>query len=99
METFAAVLGECRGAHAGYDRAVEDVEQLAKEGGAGDAFTARIRAERMAVLLQARLLLEHTPGHVADAFIRSRLNPDALAYGGLRDPAAAQWLLGRLDLS
>jgi hypothetical protein len=75
------------------------MDQLAKQGDAGDAFTARIRAERMAVLLQARLLLEHTPGHVADAFIRSRLNPDTLAYGGLRDPAAAQWLLDRLDLS
>jgi hypothetical protein len=34
---------------------------------------------------------------VANAFIRTRLNPDALAYGGLRDPAAAEWLLGRID--
>jgi putative acyl-CoA dehydrogenase len=98
-ETFIAVLGECRGEHAAYDRAVEALEGQAWQAEAADAFTARIRAERMAVLLQARLLLEHTPGHVADAFIRSRLNPDALAYGGLRDPTAADWLLGRVDPS
>ncbi|HEX7035583.1 MAG TPA: acyl-CoA dehydrogenase family protein [Pseudomonadales bacterium] len=96
LDTVLAVLEEVRGEHAGYDAALDALKPRLADA-ADDAFGARRRAERLALLLEARLLIEHTPAHVANAFIRSRLNPDTLAYGGLEDPAAADWLLARLD--
>ncbi len=96
LQTFLAVLAEVRGRHREFDAALDALEaELAEP---ADPFTARIRAERMAVMLQARLLLEHVPEAVADAFLRTRLAPATLAYGGLRDPSVADWLLGRIEV-
>ena len=51
-----------------------------------DAIEARARriVERMALVLQASLLVRHGPPEVADAFVASRLDGDAgLALGTL----------------
>ncbi len=58
-----------------------------------DALKARIITERMAVLLQASLLLQHANPATAGAFIETRLKPETLAYGGLRDVRAIDELL------
>jgi putative acyl-CoA dehydrogenase len=50
---------------------------------AGEAGARRL-VERLALALQASLLLRHAPAAVADAFVASRLGPDGhLAYGAL----------------
>ena len=65
-------LQPARGAHAGYDRALDDaLHWLAAP--LDDESTARLRAEQLALLLQASLLLRHAPGAVAGAFIAARL--------------------------
>jgi putative acyl-CoA dehydrogenase len=47
-------------------------------------FRARRLVERLALLLQASLLLRHAPGAVSDAFVGSRLGGDwGIAYGTL----------------
>ncbi|MFW6092632.1 MAG: acyl-CoA dehydrogenase family protein [Pseudomonadota bacterium] len=93
--TFLYVLEEARGRHDGYDAALDALWDAAP---VTEAFAARIRAERLALMLQARLLLEHAPEAVAAAFIAARLEPATLVYGGLRDPEAADWLLERLEV-
>jgi putative acyl-CoA dehydrogenase len=61
-----------RGAHAGYDGALD--EALRWLGAPlDDESTARQRAEQLALLLQASLLLRYAPSAVAGAFIASRL--------------------------
>jgi putative acyl-CoA dehydrogenase len=64
-----------------------------------DPFAARAAAERMALLLQASLLIRYADGAVANAFVRSRLTEPSLAFGGLRDADAATRLLQRFDMS
>ena len=64
-------LQPARGAHAGYDRALDDaLHWLAAP--SDDESTARLRAEQIALLLQASLLLRHAPNAVAGAFIAAR---------------------------
>lgn len=55
---------------------------------------ARVATERMALLLQASLLLRFSDPAVGNAFVSSRLNPRSLAYGSLDDPNAIDALLG-----
>jgi len=93
-EALLATLGASRGRHRHYDQALD--QALAP--GTVEPFAARRHAERLALLLQAHLLLEHAPEAVAVAFIDTRLAGGGLAYGNLRDPAAVDWLLGRIVL-
>jgi len=96
LDVLIQELGTTRGAHRIYDAAVDELT-MRLGGGEPDAFEARIVAERMALLLQASLLLRHASGAIASAFIHARLTPSSLAYGGLRDPAAVDELLARID--
>jgi len=72
LEAYFAEAGEARGGHAALDRHVE-----ALRGEFADTadleFRARDLADRMALGLQAGLLVRHAPPAVADAFCRSRL--------------------------
>ncbi len=63
-----------------------------------DPFEARMLAERMAVLLQASVLIRHASGPIADAFVASRLGPRSLTYGALDDRRAVADLLSRIEL-
>ena len=72
LEAYFAELEAARGADAALDRLaamllrdLQDHEDL--------EFRARALADRMALALQASLLVRHAPGVVADAFCRSRL--------------------------
>jgi len=72
LEAFFAEVEAARGADAALDRLtamllrdLQDHEDL--------EYRARALADRMALALQASLLVRHAPGFVADAFCRSRL--------------------------
>jgi putative acyl-CoA dehydrogenase len=72
VDAFFAEVGQARGANAALDRHVADL--------AGDfrdledfEYRARDIVDRMALAMQASLLVRHAPGFVSDAFCRSRL--------------------------
>lgn len=72
LEAFFAEVGEARGANAALDHYVAG---LAKEmGDLRDVeYRARDLVDRMALSLQASLLVRHAPSFVSDAFCQSRL--------------------------
>ena len=58
--------------------------------------SARSVVERLALLLQASLLVRHAPPEVADAFVESRLGPGGgLAFGTLSPAADAEAIVRR----
>ena len=78
-ETAEVLLDEIR--LAGEQRATALAERALAE---VDERSARIAVERLAIALQASLLVQHAPGPVADAFCATRLAGEAgLAYGTL----------------
>jgi putative acyl-CoA dehydrogenase len=86
FEAFFDVVGAAEGEHAGFDLALAEAQSVVKEvsaDAAGSASRARELTERLALVLQAALLLQHSPGAVADAFVRSRLEGGAMLYGAL----------------
>ena len=66
-------LARARGGHASLDRHVRDLRADLTEP-SDIEYRARDLVDRMAVGLQAALLVQHAPGFVADAFCRSRLD-------------------------
>lgn len=81
-----AVLAELDAARGGDPRLDRATEALRKELAAPSDFEmrARVLTERMAVALQASLLVRHAPNAVADAFCATRLGDGWLgAYGTL----------------
>ncbi|MBK6982257.1 MAG: isovaleryl-CoA dehydrogenase [Betaproteobacteria bacterium] len=72
LEAYFAEVGAARGVHGALDRHVEALK--ADLGDVQDLeFRARDLADRLAVGLQAALLVQHAPAAVADAFCHSRL--------------------------
>ncbi|MFG2602199.1 DNA alkylation response protein [Streptomyces sp. NPDC048514] len=92
-EALFAELALARGADARLDAAVTGLEdQLAET----DQVGARRLVERMALALQASLLIRHAPAPVADAFCASRLGGDwGHAFGTLPGGSALGAILER----
>ncbi|WP_448006092.1 acyl-CoA dehydrogenase family protein [Agromyces bauzanensis] len=87
FDAFFDVVGAAGGEHAGFDLALAEAQSVVREvsadAGAG-ASRARELTERLALVLQAALLIEHSPGAVADAFVRTRLEGGGgMLYGTL----------------
>ena len=79
VHAYFAEVGRARGANAALDRWVGGIQDLLKD--TADAeYRARDLVDRMALGLQAALLVQHAPAAVADAFCASRL-----AAGGHRN--------------
>jgi putative acyl-CoA dehydrogenase len=72
LSAWITEVGRARGADARLDRAVDDTLELLGESGAAEVAARRL-AGRMAVCLQASLLVRFAPEEVADAFCASRL--------------------------
>jgi putative acyl-CoA dehydrogenase len=72
IEAYFAELALARGAHAALDRAVAALQRDFLDH-ADLEYRARGLVDRMALALQASLLLRHAPSYVADAFCASRL--------------------------
>ena len=85
------------GSNASFDAAVTQLATDLRRG-EPDPFEARLLAERMAVLLQASLLIRHSSETIANAFVAARLGPRSLTYGALTDRSAVAELLGRIEL-
>ncbi|WP_127794406.1 acyl-CoA dehydrogenase family protein [Agromyces sp. LHK192] len=92
FEAYFDEVGRARGIHASLDAEVDDVRALAGELGrdlAADraglaALRARELTERLGLVLQSALLVEHAPAAVSDAFVTSRLGGRrAQQYGAL----------------
>ncbi|GAA2036191.1 acyl-CoA dehydrogenase family protein [Agromyces tropicus] len=99
---FFDVVGEAAGEHPGFDLALAEARSIVGEVSEADAATAAFRArelaERLALVLEASLLLRHSPAPVADAFVRSRLEGDGGAmYGALPPGVDVAAVLARAD--
>ena len=94
VEALVDELGAAAGTDRRLDEALERVrKQLAEPTEAG----ARVLVERLALVVQATLLTRYGDAAVADAFVASRLDPDAggLALGTLPDTADLGPILAR----
>jgi len=98
-EAFDAFLAEVRLAagssptfDAYVDRLADDVAHLREQ---PDPAAARRLTERLALSLQASLLLQHTPAAVADAFVAARLASPAHQYGAALGGADVAGILAR----
>jgi len=80
VEAFIAELGLAAGADARFDAALASLPAGLE--GASEAGVRRM-VERMAVLLQASLLLRFAPSFVADGFVAARIADPGAAYGSL----------------
>jgi putative acyl-CoA dehydrogenase len=99
FEAFFDVVGAASGEHDGFDLALAEAQSVVREVStdvAGWAARARELTERLALVLQASLLLQHSPGAVADAFVRTRLEGGGrMLYGALPPGADTAALLAR----
>lgn len=87
-ETVDVLIDEMeasRGANSDYDRAVDNVKDLLRAHVGNDA-DARPLCERLAVVLQAGLMLRYSPSVMAEAFCTTRLR----TFGGLIFGGAGQ---------
>jgi putative acyl-CoA dehydrogenase len=74
VAALVAEVGRARGHDAALDAAIDECGTAsAAAQGPDAAWGARRLVERLAVTLQASLLVRHSPGPVADAFVASRL--------------------------
>jgi putative acyl-CoA dehydrogenase len=82
-DALVALVSRSRGADGRYDRYVEEL--LRELGNPADSeLRARGLTERIALAVQAAILLEHGPAYVAEAFIASRIvNGAPAAFGVL----------------
>jgi len=90
-------LALAMGSIASFDAAVTSLASDLRRG-ERDPFEARVLAERMAVMLQASLLIRYGKEASAAAFVATRLGPRSLTYGALADTAAVAELLERIEL-
>jgi len=83
VEALMSEIREAQGADKRLDRAADELVDLLREHAIEEADARRV-TERIAVLLQASLLVRHAPAAVSDAFCASRLEGDwGRTYGTL----------------
>ncbi|GGL23137.1 acyl-CoA dehydrogenase family protein [Phycicoccus endophyticus] len=84
-------LALARGYDPGLDAAIDACEEAGAAALADDApWGARRLVERLALTLQAALLVRHSPGPVADAFVASRVRGEHGAVFGTLDAGLGQ---------
>jgi len=95
LQLFSDELALARGGNAQLDAAVASLADAISQGSDQEGL-ARHLTERMALALQAALLVRHAPNEIADRFCAARLGSEAgLAYGTLPPGAADELLLER----
>lgn len=87
FEAFFGVVADATGDHAALDLEISEAQAVVLEVAAdpaGAAWRARELTERLALVLQASLLVQHAPNAIADAFVRTRIEGDGgTMYGAL----------------
>ena len=99
-EAFLAELETARGRDNLYDAQLDRVKKTLHEISADPSSAghrARMIVEDFALALQAQVLLEHAPGHVAEAFLTGRIDRDSrgIEYGTLTSEKHVSALLER----
>jgi putative acyl-CoA dehydrogenase len=95
VDAYAAEIAPALGVSPLLDAAWTEVAKMLA--GSPDEADARVLAERMALALQAALLVRFSPGAVADAFGAARLGPAAgRAYGALPGGLSLGPILARI---
>jgi putative acyl-CoA dehydrogenase len=79
LDAYVAEIALARGANALLDAAETALERDLRDS-RDDAYRARAIVSRMAVVLQAALLVRYAPANVSEAFCAARLGPDAAGY-------------------
>jgi putative acyl-CoA dehydrogenase len=87
-------LLEARGADRRYDALISDIETILRDP-AELEHRARSLVEKMALGLQASLVLRHSPGLVASAFCATRLESSGHVYGTLPRGLDAKAIIAR----
>ena len=83
VDAFFTEVAQARGAHRALDQLSADLAKDLKDPGEAE-YGARDLVDRMALTLQASLLVRHAPSFIGDAFIQSRLEqPGQRNYGAL----------------
>lgn len=100
FEAFFDEVGSAAGESPVFDAALDSAQSLVRElsatDAAGAASLARELTERLALVLQGSLTLRHSPGGVADAFVRTRLGDEGgRQYGVLPRGADVEGILAR----
>jgi putative acyl-CoA dehydrogenase len=101
FEAFFAELETVRGSARAYDDELAAVAALVRElrAALADGDSAELRAreltERLGTLLEACLVLRHSPGAVSDAFVAARLEHPSALYGALPAGLDLVGILGR----
>jgi putative acyl-CoA dehydrogenase len=96
LDAYVEETSLAKGADARLDRALSSVRETFAASGAPPEASARRIVERMALVLQASLLVRHAPPAVADAFCAARLDGDGgLAFGTLPPSAGTKAILDR----
>jgi putative acyl-CoA dehydrogenase len=96
-ETASALVAEletARGGNARLDHAVDEVKGMLKSGGISEQ-TARRAVEKMAVALQASVLVRTAPSVIADAFCATRLGGGHAVYGSIDAEIDSDAILAR----
>ncbi|NUT58646.1 MAG: hypothetical protein HOQ00_07365 [Agromyces sp.] len=87
FDAFFGVVADATGEYPALDLEVAEAQAVVLEVSrdpASGAVRARELTERLALVLQASLLVQHAPAAVADAFVRSRIEGDGgTMYGAL----------------
>jgi putative acyl-CoA dehydrogenase len=96
LDAYLAEVSLAGGADAHFDRALASLREDLAGGAARVEAGARRTVERMALVLQASLLIRHAPAATADAFCASRLGGDwGAAFGTLPPHADFQKIVER----
>jgi putative acyl-CoA dehydrogenase len=96
-DAFLAELGAAKGADKRYDALVAALADDLGKKGLGEA-GARHLVERMALALEASLVLRHAPREVGELFAAARLDGGGLAYGALPPGAQVDAVIERAEL-
>jgi putative acyl-CoA dehydrogenase len=95
LEGFADEIAAARGADPRLDRAARELLETLSAGAVPEHQARRV-VERMALLLQAALLVRHAPAAVADAFCASRLAGEGgRVWGALPDGVDLEAIVAR----
>ena len=93
LEAFRSEIAAAKGADRAFDLAAAGLADLLSRG--ANEVEGRLLVERMALLLQASLLLRHAPTAVADAFCRTRLGGEGgRMLGALPDGIDTDAIIG-----
>ncbi len=95
LEEFRTELAAASGGDARFDREVAALAERLGEGAPAEA-EARFVAERLALLLQASLLIRHAPAAIADAFVATRIaGGGGRSFGTLSSGCDTQAIVAR----